>query len=69
MENLICNAYTYIEFSGNYSLYEKENSKYESDVVYLLECWNKVVADYETVSQYMGDSAIMQAQKLVMEIL
>lgn len=65
MENLICNAYTVLEFNFSFEKYLNDNRDMLDEEEHE-ENWNVCLEAYETVSQYMTDDAIKQAQALVM---
>lgn len=65
MENLICNAYTVLEFNFSFEKYLNDNRDMLDEEEHE-ENWNVCLEAYETVCQYMTDDAIKQAQALVM---
>lgn len=67
MENLICSAYTYIEFGGDFEEYKNDpyNLKDGASIEALVIHWKQVCEDYEHLSEYMSDDAIRQAQQFV----
>lgn len=68
MENLICNAYTFLEFNGTLEEYLND-SFIGRDPIPLQQKkinWLQIVDDYMKVSQYLNDEAIKQAHNLVM---
>ena len=69
MENLICSAYTYLEFNKDYNLYLEEYSRYGYTSEDNKNGWEDVRASYVKVSEYMSDEAITQAQELVIQEL
>lgn len=68
MENLICNAYAYIEYQGSYAIYRRADNESRS-LEQLKQDWATIEDAYNKVSEYMPDKAIAQAQQLVMELL
>ena len=68
MITLICNAYTYLEFSKSFNKYYNILPSDEFDTpMEAFDHWNdNIVADYNTVSEYMKPAAIKQAHKLIM---
>ena len=65
MENLICNAYGYLEYSKDFDLYVKFDTEGRA-LKSLEEHWVTLEKAYNTCTQYMTDEAIAQAQALVM---
>lgn len=61
---LICSAFTFIQVKGSFEVYCGLD-KDDLNILTLKQHWDKVVSDYETVSEYMNDEAITQAQSLV----
>ena len=66
MEDLICTAYTYIEFDKSFLKYKNNNRNLGYTEEDLKSNWVEVIAAYSTVSEYMADGSIKQAQALVM---
>ena len=67
MENLICSAHTYLEFKKNFNEYQKDRLVIQQGLTVkeLKAHWQDVIKSYEKVSFYMSDSAIIEAQQLV----
>ena len=67
MENVICSAYTYLEFEKDFNKYQEDRIIYKQGYTKeeLKANWQDVLNSYEKVSFYMSDAAIIEAQQLV----
>ena len=68
MENLVCNAYAYIEYKKSFdNFYDGDRDNLSLEI--LKGYWRDIKKDYYALSAYMTDEAITQAQKFVIEEL
>lgn len=70
LENLICSAFTYLEFDKNFDKYYQDNSNWKDDLrdIDIKSNWDTAKCDYELLSRYMDDRSIKQAQRLIIEL-
>lgn len=66
MEDLICNAYAYLEFKTFDRYRSVDVGDRNNDQI--LKDWLLILNNYNTVSKFMSDKAIEQAQKLVLNV-
>lgn len=66
-DDIICNAYTFIEFRGLFKAYSEDPRNQREDD--LIHAWDVVVEDYKSLSKHMTTEAIRQAHSYIMEEL
>lgn len=68
LENLICNAYTFIEFGKSFDNYYNDSlaccdlSEKEAKTR-----WESVKSDYKEVSHYMSDKSLKEVQQFIIK--
>lgn len=67
--DIVCNAFTFLEFDGEYALYKADRFNREEDDKALAKAWAVVLADHKLLSAYMDDDAIESAFNFIMNEL
>lgn len=65
LENLICNAYTFIEFGKSFDNYYNASFNGELSEEEAKARWESVKSDYKEVFHYMSDNSLMEVQQFV----
>ncbi len=66
LEDLVCNAYAYLEFDCDFDKYYNE----QDQALGYKQCvsnWKACKADYRKLNEYMGDHAIAEMWEFVIQ--